>query len=160
MKKNMRYIPFKTKNKNNITKHKMKNIGASVSEVLTQEKKEAEVEKVEEEGGEGEGEEEEEYHQMENEVIFCLEEAPEFQISAVAEWGENSRGDMVVGVDTYFRHITSGQRCESVRDCFTGWSECDEHSTEMWETLCERIENYGNLEQTICDEKRVVLYRT
>ena len=28
----------------------MKNIGASVSEVLTQEKKEAEVEKVEEEG--------------------------------------------------------------------------------------------------------------
>jgi len=138
----------------------MKNIGASVSEVLTQEKKEAEVEKVEEEGGEGEGEEEEEYHQMENEVIFCLEEAPEFQISAVAEWGENSRGDMVVGVDTYFRHITSGQRCESVRDCFTGWSECDEHSTEMWETLCERIENYGNLEQTICDEKRVVLYRT
>jgi len=158
MKKNMRYIPFKTKNKNNITKHKMKNIGASVSEVLTQEKKEAEVEKVEEEGGEGEGEEEEEYHQMENEVIFCLEEAPEFQISAVAEWGENSRGDMVVGVDTYFRHITSGQRCESVRDCFTGWSECDEHSTEMWETLCERIENYGNLEQTICDEKRVELY--
>jgi len=136
----------------------MKNIGAGVSEVLTQEKKEAEVEKVEKEGGEGEVEEE--YYQMENEMIFCLDEAPEFQISAVAEWGENSRGDMVVGVDTYFRHITSGQRCESVRDCFTGWSECDEHSTEMWETLCERIENYGNLEQTICDEKRVVLYRT
>ena len=135
----------------------MENIGASVSAVLTQEKKEAEVEKVEEEGGEGEVEEE--YHQMENEVIFCLEEAPEYQISAVAEWGENSRGDMVVGVDTYFRHITSGQRCESVRDCFAGWSEQDEKSTEMWETLCERIEEYGNLEQTICDEKRVVLYK-
>jgi len=127
----------------------MKNIGASVSEVLTQEKKEAEAGKIEEE----------EYHQMENEMIFCLEEAPEFQISAVAEWGENSRGDMVVGVDTYFRHIETGQRCESVRDCFTGWSESDEYSTTMWETLCERIENYGNLEQTICDEKRVVLYR-
>jgi len=96
---------------------------------------------------------------MENEMIFCLEEAPEFQISAVAEWGENSRGDMVVGVDTYFRHIETGQRCESVRDCFTGWSESDEYLTTMWETLCERIENYGNLEQTICDEKRVVLYR-
>ena len=51
----------------------MKNIGASVSAVLTPEKKD---------------EEEEEYHQMENEMIFCLEEAPEFQISAVAEWGE------------------------------------------------------------------------
>ena len=147
----------------------MKNIGASVSAVLTPEKKEAGVKKVVEEEVRGKIEEEEEeveevveeeYHQMENEVIFCLEEAPEYQISAVAEWGENARGDMVVGVDTYFRHITSGQRCESVRDCFTGWSECDEHSTEMWETLCERIENYGNLEQTICDEKRVVLYRT
>ena len=92
-------------------------------------------------------------------MIFCLEEAPEYQISAVAEWGENSRGDMVVGVDTYFRHVETGQRCESVRDCFTGWSEPDEHANEMWETLCERIEKYGNLEQTICDEKRVVLYR-
>ena len=135
----------------------MKNIGASVSAVLTIEKKEAEVKKVEEEGGEGEVEEE--YHQMENEMIFCLEEAPEYQISAVAEWGENSRGDMVVEVDTYFRHVMTGQRCESVRDCFSGWSELDEKSTEKWETLCERIENYGNLEQTICDEKRVVLYK-
>jgi len=135
----------------------MENIGASVSAVLTAKKKEAEVEKVEEEGGEGEVEEE--YHQMENEVIFCLEEAPEYQISAVAEWGENSRGDMVVGVDTYFRHIMTGQRCESVWSCLVGVSEYDEHSTEMWETLCERIENYRNLEQTICDEKRVVLYK-
>ena len=58
----------------------MKNIGASVSEVLTQEKKQ---EKVEEEG--------KKYIRKENEVIFCLEEAPEFQISAVARWGENSR---------------------------------------------------------------------
>jgi len=140
----------------------MKNIGASVSEVLTQKKKEAEVEKVVEEEVRGkieEEEEEEEYYQMENEMIFCLDEAPEYQISAVAEWGENSRGDMVVGVDTYFRHIETGQRCESVRDCFSGWSESDEYSTTMWETLCERIENYGNLEQTICDEKRVVLYK-
>ena len=85
----------------------MKNIGASVSAVLTPEKKEVEKKIVEEEV-------EEEYHQMENEMIFCLEEAPEYQISAVAEWGENSRGDMVVGVDTYFRHIMTGQRCESV----------------------------------------------
>ena len=81
----------------------MENIGASVSAVLTPEKKE-EVEEVVEE----------EYHQMENEMIFCLEEAPEYQISAVAEWGENSRGDMVVGVSTFFRHVLTGQRCESV----------------------------------------------
>ena len=115
--------------------------------VLAQEKKE-EVEEVVEE----------EYHQMENETIFFLSEAPEYRISAVAEWGENSRGDMVVGVDTYFCHIMTGERCESVRDCLDGWSEQDEESTEKWETLCERIEEYGNLEQTICDEKRVELF--
>ena len=126
----------------------MKNIGASVGVFPTQEKKE-EVEEVVEE----------EYHQMENETIFFLSEAPEYQISAVAEWGENSRGDMVVRVDTYFRHIMTGQRCESAWLCLDGVSEYDEHSTEMWETLCERIENYGNLEQTICDQKRVVLYK-
>ena len=126
----------------------MKNIGASVSEVLTRGKKEAKVEKVEEE----------EYHQMENVAIFFLSEAPEYQISAVAEWGENSRGDIVVGVDSYFRHVMTGQRCDSVWECFTGWSEPDEDSTEKWETLCSRIEEYGNLEQTICDEKRVELY--
>jgi len=123
----------------------MKNIGASVSAVLTAEKKEAVEEVVEEE-----------YHQMENEMIFFLEEAPEYQISAVAEWGENSRGDMVVGVDTYFRHILTGERCESAWGCLVGWSEPGEGQGK-WETLCERIENYGNLEQTICDMKRVGL---
>ena len=131
----------------------MKNIGASVSEVLTQEKKEAE-EKEEEEAEEVV---EEEYHQMENEMIFFLEEAPEYQISAVAEWGENSQGDVVVGADTYFRHILTGQRCESVWECLIGWSEPNEESAEKWETLCSRIEEYGNLEETICDEKRVGL---
>ena len=132
----------------------MKNIGASVSAVLTQEQK-AEVKKVEEEGGEGDVEEE--YHQMENEVIFCLEEAPEYQISAVAEWAENSRGDMVVGVDTYFRHVMTGQRCESVWECLIGWSEPNEKLTEQWEILCERIENLNGIEEYICDEKRVGL---
>ena len=56
----------------------MKNIGASVSAVLTPEKKEAEKE-------EGEGKK---YIRKENEVIFCLEEAPEYRISAVARWGK------------------------------------------------------------------------
>jgi len=122
----------------------MKSIGASVGAVPAQKKKE-EVEEVVEE----------EYHQMENEVIFCLKEAPEYHISAVAEWAENSRGDMVVGVDTYFRHIMTGQRCESAWGCLVGWSEPDEHSTEKWETLCRRIEDLTNHEEIICDEKRV-----
>ena len=122
----------------------MKNIVASVGVVPTQEQKAVEEEEVEEE-----------YHQMENDVIFCLEEAPEYQISAVAEWGENSRGDIVIGADTYFRHILTGQRCGSAWLCLVDVPEYDEHSTEMWETLCMRIEKYENLKQTICDEKRV-----
>ena len=131
----------------------MKNIGASVSAVLTAEKKEAEAEKVVEEVEE---EVEEEYHQMENEMIFYLEEAPEYQISAVAEWGENARGDVVVEADTYFCHILTGQRCESAWGCLVGWSEPGE-GQEKWETLCERIEELDNLEAYICDEKRVGL---
>ena len=134
----------------------MENIGASVSEVLTQEKKEVEK-KIAEEEVEGEIEEEE-YHPMRNEMVFFLLEAPEFQISAVGEWRENARGDIVQEeADTYFLHVTTGQRCESAGECLAGWSEPDEKSTEKWETLCERIENYGNLEETICDMKRVGL---
>ena len=92
----------------------MKNIGASVSAVLTTEKKEAE-EEVEEI-------KEEEYHQMVNKMIFFLSEAPEYRISAVAEWAENARGDVVVGADTYFLHVMTGQRCENARECLDGWS--------------------------------------
>jgi len=124
----------------------MKNIGASVSAVLTPEKKEAEEAKVEEE----------EYNPMRNEMIFCLEEAPEYQISAVAEWAENSRGDIVGEPDTYFCHVMTGQRCESVWSCLTGWSEPGE-GQEKWETLCERIENIDGLEEYIRNEKRVEL---
>ena len=122
----------------------MKSIEAGVGAVPTQKKKE---------------EVEEEYHQMENEMIFYLDEDPTYEISAVGVWYENSAGEMVGSADTYFYHVATGQRCESVRDCFSGWSESDEKSTEMWETLCERIEKYGNLEETICDMKRVRLYK-
>ena len=134
----------------------MKNIEASVSAGLTQEKKQTEEAEEKEEEAEEEVVEEE-YHQMENEMIFFLEEAPEYQISAVAEWAENSRGDVVVGADTYFRHVMTGQRCESAWGCLIGWSEPDEKSAEKWETLCERIENLNGLEEYICDEKRVGL---
>ena len=133
----------------------MKNIGASVSEVLTQEKKAIEKKATEDE--EEEEEVEEEYHQMENEIIFYLNEAPEYRISAVGKWCENSAGKVIGDADTYFCHISTGERCESAGECLIGWSEQDEKSTEMWETLCERIENLDGLEEYICDEKRVGL---
>jgi len=126
----------------------MKNIGASVSAVLTQEKKPVAAVAEEEI-------EEEECHQMRNEMVFFLKEAPEYRISAVAEWCENSRGDILTAEpDTYFLHVLTGQRCESAWGCLIGWSEPGE-GQEKWDTLCERIEEFENLEQTICDEKSV-----
>ena len=97
--------------------------------------------------------EEEEYTEHRNEMYFFLEGYPEYHISAVGRWLENSKGEVKDDVDTYFLHITSGQRCESVRDCFAGWSEQDERAEEIWETLCRRIEELDGLEQIICDEE-------
>ena len=96
----------------------MENIDASVGAVPTQEKKEIE-EKVEEEG--------KKYIRKENEVIFCLDEAREYQISAVARWGENARGEIVEPPDIYFRHISSGRLCQSVYACMVG-VEPDEYA--------------------------------
>ena len=130
----------------------MKNIGASVSAVLTAEKKEAEVEKVV-----VKEEVKEERMQKENEMIFFLREAPKYCISAIGKWYENTSGEVIGDVDTYFLHILTGSRCETVEDCFAGWSEQDEKSAEEWETLCERIENLGNIDEYICNEKSVGL---
>ena len=107
----------------------MKNIGAGVSAVLTQEKKEAE----EKEEGEGK-----KYIRKENEVIFCLEEAPEYRISAVARWGENARGEIMEQPDIYFRHISTGRLCQSVWACL-GDEVYDQFVEEKWETLAFRL---------------------
>ena len=90
-------------------------------------------------------------------MMFCIEEDPDYQISAVGKWYENTHGEVIGDVDTYFLHILTGSRCETVGDCFAGWSEPDEKSAEQWETLCERIENLGNIDEYICDEKSVGL---
>jgi len=112
-------------------------------------------EKEEEKTTEVVKEKEEEYNQMKNEMTFFLSEAPEYRISAVAEWAENSQGDILTAEpDTYFLHVRTGARCESAWSCLTGWSEPGE-GEEKWDTLCKRIEEFENLEQTICDEKSV-----
>ena len=128
----------------------MKNIGASVSEVLTQEQK-AEVKKVVEEGGK--------YIRKENEVIFCLEEAPEFQISAVARWGENARGEIVEQPDIYFRHISSGRLCKSVWACL-GDEVYDHYAEEKWETLAYRLRVMlrRDLRRIVCGEKKYEIH--
>ena len=123
----------------------MKNIGAGVSEVLTQEKKQTEeAEKKEEE-----------YHLMTNEMVFYLREAPGCQIHGVAEWCENSQGDIVKEVDTYFLHLLTGRRCETPWACLVGVVEFNEYYEEIWETLCMRIMNHENIEEDMCYEKEV-----
>jgi len=120
----------------------MKNIEASVGAVSAQGKKEEEA-KVEED----------EYTEHRNEMYFFLEEHPEYRISAVGRWLENSNGKVIEDADTYFRHIMNGGRCDSVWECIDGWSEQDERTEDIWETLCMRIEELQGLEQIICDEK-------
>jgi len=122
----------------------MKNIGASVSAVLTPEKKEVEKKIAEEEG--------EKYFRKENEVIFCLEEAPEFQISAVARWGENAYGEVIGQPDIYFRHILTGRLCQCVSACLAD-VEHDEYAEEKWDTLYYRIRT-----MLVRDLRRIVLY--
>ena len=120
----------------------MKNIETSVGVIPTQEKKE-----------EVKGVEGEENTQMENEMYFFLRECPEYRISAVGRWLENSKGEVVGDADTYFHHIMNGSRCDSVWKCIEGWSEQSERTEEIWETLCMRIEETDGLEQIICDEE-------
>jgi len=123
----------------------VENIGAGVSGVLMQKKKEVEDGEIEEE----------EYHMVKNEMIFYLREYPNCQITGVAEWGENSQGDIVKELDTYFLHILTGQRCETPWACLAGVVEFNEYHEEIWETLCMRIENHENFEEDMCYEKRV-----
>ena len=131
----------------------MKNIGASVSAVLTQEKKPVAIVAEEEIEEEEEEEVEEEYMEHRNEMYFFLRERPEYKISAVGRWRENLKGEVVGDADTYVRHIMNGSRCDSVWRCIDGWSEQSERTEEIWETLCMRIEETDGLEQIICDEE-------
>ena len=124
----------------------MKNIGAGVDAIITQGKEEevkVEVEEVEEE----------EYNEHENEMYFFLKECPEYRIYAVGRWLENQKGEVVGDADTYFRHVLTGERCETAWTACTGWSDQDERTEELWETLSMRIQNTDGLEQIICDEE-------
>jgi len=129
----------------------MENIGASVSAVLTAEKKEAEKKTAEEEG--------EKYIRKENEVIFCLDEAPEFRISAVARWGENARGEIVEQPDIYFCHISSGRLCQGVYACL-GDEVYDQFAEEKWETLSFRLHMMlrRDLRRIVCGEKKYEIH--
>jgi len=129
----------------------MKNIDAGMGAVPMRKKKEVDVEKVKREG--------KKYIRKENEVIFCLEEAPEYQISAVARWGENAHGEIVDQPDIYFRHISSGRLCQSVYACLVG-VEHDQYAEEKWDTLYYRIRTMllRDLRRIVCFEKKYEIH--
>ena len=124
----------------------MKNIDARVGAVPTTEKKEIE----------GEGKK---YIRKENEVIFCLDEAPEFQISVVARWGENARGEIVEQPDIYFRNILTGRLCQSVYACLGG-EVYDQFAEEKWEDLSFRLHMMlrRDLRRIVCGEKKYEIH--
>ena len=129
----------------------MKNIDAGMGAVPMRKKKEVEVEKVEGEG--------KKYIRKENEVIFCLEEAPEYRISAVARWGENAQGEIVEQPDIYFRHISSGRLCQGVYACL-GDEVYDQFAEEKWETLAFRLHMMlrRDLRRIVCGEKKYEIH--
>ena len=129
----------------------MKNMGAGVDASTPREKKEAEAEKVVEEG--------KKYIRKENEVIFCLDEAPEFQISVVARWGENALGEIVEQPDIYFRHILTGRLCQSIYACL-GDEAYDQFVQEKWETLAFRLRMMlrRDLRRIVCGEKKYEIH--
>ena len=129
----------------------MKNIGASVGVFPTQEKKEELKEEIVEEG--------KKYIRKENEVIFCLEEAPEYRISAVARWGENARGEIVEQPDIYFRNILTGRLCQSVYACL-GDEVYDQFAEEKWEDLSFRLHMMlrRDLRRIVCYEKKYEIH--
>ena len=122
----------------------MKSIGASVGAVPTHKKKEEEGKK---------------YIRKENEVIFCLDEAREYQISVVARWGENARGEIVDQPDIYFRHILTGRLCQSIYACL-GDEVYDQFAEEKWETLAFRLRMMlrRDLRRIVCGEKKYEIH--
>ena len=130
----------------------MKNIKASVGAFPMQEKKQEAEKKTAEEGGA-------KYIRKENEVIFCLEEAPEFQISAVARWSENAYGEVIGQPDIYYRHILTGRLCQCVSACLEG-AEHDEYAEEKWDTLYYRIRTMllRDLRRIVCYEKKYEIH--
>ena len=88
-----------------------------------------------------------------NEMYFFLQEHPEYRIYATGRWLENQKGEVVGDADTYFHHIMNGGRCDSVWRCIDGWSEQSERTEEIWETLCQHIEELDGLEEIICTEE-------
>ena len=125
----------------------MKNIGASVGVVPTQEKKQAEVK---------EGKEKE-YTWKFNETLFYLQENPDCYMVVGGEWHGTARGGVVGSVDIYFRHILTSKRCKSVWDAVDGYAGFDDRWADDFEKIATHIEDLPNLEKIIRTERSMMI---
>ena len=120
----------------------MKNIEAGVGAVPTQEKKQ---------------EEEKEYTWKTNETLFYLQENPDCYIVVGGEWHGTKTGEVVGSVDTYFRHILTSRRCETVWDAVDGYADFDDRWADDFEKIATHIEDLPNLEEIIRAERSVMM---
>ena len=125
----------------------MKNIGASVGAVPTQKKKEGRKKK----------EVEEEYTWKTNETVLYLKGNPDCFIVVGGEWHGNKANGVVGSVDMYFRHILTGQRCESVWDAVDGYACFDDRWADDFEKIATHIEDLPNLEKIIRTERSMMI---
>ena len=95
----------------------------------------------------------------ENEVIFRLREDPKYQISVVAIWSENARGETIDPPYIYYRNILSGKICVNLWACRLGVAY-DVWSEEKWDMLTVRIAclRTKNLRQIVCHEKKYAVH--
>jgi len=125
----------------------MKNICASVDAVSTQKKKEGRKKK----------EVEEEYTWKTNETVLYLKGNPDCFIVVGGEWHGNKANGVVGSVDMYFRHILTGQRCESVWDAVDGYACFDDRWADDFEKIATHIEDLPNLEKIIRTERSMMI---
>ena len=125
----------------------MKNIKASVGVFPAQEQKPVE----------GGGVEEKEYTWKFNETLFYLQDNPDCYVVVGGEWHGTKTGEVVGSVDTYFRHILTAQRCETVWDAVDGYAGFDDRWADDFENLATHIEDLPNLEETVRTERSVEL---
>ena len=104
-----------------------------------------------------ETEEDEEIYE-ETMMKFVLNEDERYYIQCVGKSWKNKDGEETCCPEVYFLHKTTNEECESVKQCFEGWSEQNTAYTKKWETLCERIEALSNVEEYVFTGENITLY--
>lgn len=55
-------------------------------------------------------------------------------------------------IEIYYFHPLTNQKCESIDQCFSGWSEQNNEENKNWDILKNKLENFNELETFACDE--------